>query len=115
MQELVLQYGYDTEKTIQEEMKKNPDNFIKVENAVKLQEKNESLFILGKLGESLESIGIKVAIDKRENLKTDDYLINNQFISSGIIKKNKYEIHIDEKDNLKNTKFCMIKMNKKNL
>ena len=104
MQELVLQYGYDTEKTIQEEIKKNPEYFIKVENAVKLQEKNENLFILGKLGESLESMGIKVAIDKRENLKTDDYLINNQFISSGIIKKNKYEIHIDEKDNLKKHK-----------
>ena len=104
MQELVLQYGFDTEKRIQEEMKKNPENFIKVENAVKLEKSNENLFILGKLGESLESMGIKVAIDKRDNLKTDDYIINNQFISSGIIKKNKYEIHIEEKDNLKRHK-----------
>lgn len=104
MQELVLQYGFETEKKIEEEMKKNPDNFIKVENAVKLKDKDERLFILGKLGESLENMGIKVAIDKREDLKTDDYLINNQFISSGIIKKNKYEIHVDEKDNLKKNK-----------
>ena len=36
-------------------------------------------------------MGIKVAIDKR-NIKSDDSIINNQFISSGIIKKNKYEI-----------------------
>lgn len=115
MQELVLQYGFETEKKIEEEMKKNPDNFIKVENAVKLKDKDERLFILGKLGESLENMGIKVAIDKREDLKTDDYLINNQFISSGIIKKNKYEIHVDEKDNLKKIKFCMIKMSKRNL
>ena len=98
MQELVVQYGFVTEKKIDEEMKTHPENFIKVENAIKQKNSNEKLFILGKLGESLQNIGIKVAIDKRENLKSDDYIINNQFISSGIIKKNKYEIHIDEKD-----------------
>ena len=43
-------------------------------------------------------MGIKVVIDKRENLKNDEYIINNQFISSGLIKKNKYVIHIQEND-----------------
>ena len=98
MQELVLQYGYFTEKKIEEEMKEHPENFIEIENAIKQKNSNEKIFILGELGESLKDMGIKVAIDKREDLKSDDYIINNQFISSGILKKNKYEIHIDEKD-----------------
>ena len=100
MQELVVQYGYETEKKIEEEMKKNPENFIDIEDAIKQKDSNEGLFVLGKLGESLKDMGIKVAIDKR-NIKSEDSIINNQFISSGIIKKNKYEIHIDEKDSKK--------------
>ena len=100
MQELVVQYGYETEKKIEEEMKKNPENFIDIEDAIKQKDSNEGLFVLGKLGESLKDMGIKVAIDKRD-IKNDDSIINNQFISSGIIKKNKYEIHIEEKDSKK--------------
>ena len=100
IQELVVQYGYETEKKIEEEMKKNPENFIDIEDAIKQKDSNEGLFVLGKLGESLKDMGIKVAIDKRD-IKSDNYIINNQFISSGIIKKNKYEIHIEEKDSKK--------------
>jgi len=101
MQEFVVQYGYDMEKKIEKEIKKNPQNFIGVQEAVKKENSNEKLFILGKLGESLENMGIKVVIDKREDSNDDEYIINNQFISSGIIKKNKYEIHIEENDNEK--------------
>ena len=101
MQELVLQYGYDMEKKIEEEFKKNPHNFIEVEKAIKQGNTNKDLFILGKLGESLQNMGIKVAIDKREDLNDEEFIINNQFISSGIIKKNKYEIHVEENDNKK--------------
>ena len=101
MQELVLQYGYDMEKKIEEEFKKNPQNFIEVEKAIKQGNTNKDLFILGKLGESLQNMGIKVAIDKREDLNDEEFIINNQFISSGIIKKNKYEIHVEENDNKK--------------
>ena len=46
-------------------------------------------------------MGIKVVIDKRENLKNDDYIINNQIISSGILKQSKYEIKIEENDKKK--------------
>ena len=101
VQELIVQYGYDMEKKIEKEIKKNPQNFIGVQEAVKKENSNEKLFILGKLGESLENMGIKVVIDKREDSNDDEYIINNQFISSGIIKKNKYEIHIEENDNEK--------------
>ena len=100
MQELVVQYGYETEKIIEEEMKKNPKNFIDIEDAIKQKDSDERFFVLGKLGESLKDMGIKVVIDKRD-IKSDDSIINNQFISSGIIKKNKYEVHIEEKDSKK--------------
>ena len=101
MQELVVQYGYNIEKQIEEEVKKNPENFMNVKSAINQKNSNEQLFVLGKLGESLENMGIKVVIDKRQNLNNEDYIINNQFISSGIIDRNKFEIHIDEKDNKK--------------
>ena len=50
MQELVVQYGYDTEKKIEEEVKKNPENFINTDEALKQQNSNEKIFVLGKLG-----------------------------------------------------------------
>ena len=95
MQEMVVEYGYDIEKKIEMEISDNPENFIDIKEAV--NQNDQQLVALGKLGESLENMGIKVAIDKR-NIKTDDYIINNQFISSGILKKNKYEIHVEEND-----------------
>ena len=98
MQEMVVEYGYDIEKKIEKEISDNPENFIDIKEAV--NQNDQQLVALGKLGESLENMGIKVAIDKR-NIKTDDYIINNQFISSGIIKKNKYEIHVEENDEKK--------------
>ena len=97
-QEYVVEYGYNTEKKIEQEVKQHPENFIEVKEAVKKKNTNEKLFILGKLGESLQNMGIKVVIDKRENIKSNEYIINNQFISSGLIKKNKYVIHIQEND-----------------
>ena len=100
-QEYAVEYGYQTEKKIEQEVKQNPENFLKVEEAVQKKNSNEKLFILGKLGESLENMGIKVVIDKRKNTNNNEVIINNQFISSGLLKKNKYEIHIQESDNNK--------------
>ena len=62
---------------------------------------NERIFVLGKLGESLESMGINVVIDKRDITNSEEYIINNQFISSGIIKNYKYEFSINENDQMK--------------
>jgi hypothetical protein len=100
-QEMVVNYGYLNKKVIEEEVKKNPENFVKVKEAVKQKDSNERIFILGKLGESLESMGINVVIDKRDNANSKEYIINNQFISSGIIKNYKYEFNINENDQMK--------------
>ena len=97
-QELILQYGFNIENKIEEEIKENPQNFIDIKEAIKQKDTKESLFVLGKLGEALENMGIKVAIDKTDK-KNNEAIIINQFISSGILKKNKYELHIEE-DNL---------------
>ena len=100
-QEMVVNYGYLNKKVIEEEVRKNPENFMKVKEAVKQKNSNERIFVLGKLGESLESMGINVVIDKRDNTNSKEYIINNQFISSGIIKNYKYEFNINENDQMK--------------
>ena len=95
--EQLNQYGCLVEKKIEEEKKKNPENFIEIKEALKQEEKNNELFILGKIGESLEKIGIKTVIDKR-NSKNKENVINNQFISSGLLNQTKFEFHIKEDD-----------------
>ena len=100
-QEQIVQFGYLIEKEIDEELKKNPENFLDIKEALKQKDINNQIYTLGKLGESLEKIGIKVAIDKR-NSKDKENIINNQFLSSGLINESKYEVHIkeDEKINI---------------
>ena len=100
-QEMVVNYGYLNKKAIEEEVRKNPQNFMKAQEAVKQKNSDERIFVLGKLGESLESMGINVVIDKRDNTNSKEYIINNQFISSGIIKNYKYEFNINENDQIK--------------
>jgi hypothetical protein len=96
-QEMVADFGYLNKNVIEEEVRRNPQNFMKVEEAVQ-HYSNERIFILGKLGESLENLGINVVIDKRNDPYNKEYIINNQFISSGIIKNCKYEFNINEND-----------------
>ena len=95
-QELIVQYGFDSQKRIEKEKKEHPENFINIEDAIKKKDKDEKLYALGQLGKSLENIGIEVAIDKTEGKNIDDSLIVNQFISSGILQKSKYEIHFED-------------------
>jgi len=94
--ELIVQYGYDSQKRIEKEKKEHPENFIKIEEAIKKKDTNEKLYVLGKLGKSLENMGIEVAIDKTEGKNDDDSLIVNQIISSGMLQESKYEIHFKD-------------------
>lgn len=98
VKEQIVEFGYLKQKEIEKELKENPDYFIKIEDALKQKNLNEQLYTLGRLGESLEKMGIKVVIDKR-NSKNKENVINNQFISSGLLNQSKYEMHI--KDNQK--------------
>ena len=96
--ELIAQYGIECKKRIEKEKKEHPEYFIEIEDAIKNKDKNNKLYAIGQLGKSLESMGIEVAIDKREGENKDDSLIINQFISSGVIQENKYEFHYKEND-----------------
>ena len=94
--QLIVQYGYDSQKRIEKEKKEHPENFIEIEEAIKKKDTNKKLYVLGKLGKSLENMGIEVAIDKREGKNNDDSLIVNQIISSGMLQEKKYEIHFKD-------------------
>ena len=97
MQELAVQYGYHNLKNIEKEMEENPNNYMNVKEAIEKKDSNKNYFILGKLGQSLENIGIKTIINKKPK-KDEEYIINNQLISSGILQEKKYEFHIQEND-----------------
>lgn len=111
-QEQIVQFGFLIEKEIEEELKKNPENFLDIKDALKQKDTNNQMYALGKLGESLEKIGIKVAIDKR-NSKDKENIINNQFLSSGLINQSKYEVHLkeDEKTNINKILYDSIEKN----
>ena len=94
-QELIIKYGFDTQKRIEKEKKEHPENFIEVEEAIEKKDTDEKLYVLGQLGKSLENMGIKVAINKTEGKNREDSLIANQIISSGILQEKKYEIHLE--------------------
>ena len=100
-QELIVQYGFDLQKRIEKEKEEHPENFIKIEEAIKKKDTNKKLYVLGQLGKSLENMGIEVAIDKTEGKNDDDSLIINQIISSGMVKGRKYEIHYEDDVDIK--------------
>ena len=60
-------------------------------------------------------MGINVVIDKRDDPYNKEYIINNQFISSGIIKNYKYEFNINENDQMKIIKILKDENLKNNL
>ena len=106
-QELIVQYGFDSQKRIEEEKKEHPENFIEIEEAIKKKGKDEKLYVLGQLAKSLKDKGIEVVIDKTESKNNDDSLIVNQFISSGILEESKYEIHFEDDIDI-NKKYAII-------
>ena len=82
-----------------EEKKTNPEKFISIQDAVKTENKDDSLFIMGLLAQNLENQGITTAIEKEEILNDED---NNdsasttlQFMINGMGTKKKYNLHFD--------------------
>ena len=104
-QELIVQYGFDSQKRIEKEKKEHPENFIEIEEAIKKKDEDEKLYVLGQLAKLLKNKGIEVAIDKTESKNNDDSLIVNQIISSGILEESKYEIHFEDDIDINYTYF----------
>ena len=74
----------------------NPEKYIQIKEAIKTGEKNNPLFIVGLLAQTLENEGITTAIEKEINNKNEEetstYL---QFLVNGYATKKKYILHFD--------------------
>lgn len=109
-------YGNIMKKEIEENLSKNQDKYIKIEEALKMKYKDPNLFCLGLIANNLNSIGIKAVIENSEiedkeeitgyedileEEKEEEALTSLQFIVSGYLYKTKYILHFDfgEKEN----------------
>ena len=93
-------YGNNIKKEIIKEKEKNPEKYIQTNEALKLEEKDSSLFSLGLLSKNLESLGIETLIENDENRIEDNeerVLTTNtlQFLSNGFINKKKYKLRFE--------------------
>ena len=91
-------YGNIIKEEIKREKKQNPKNFIEISEALNSEEKDQSLFALGLLANTLQQIGMEVAIEKGQNeieKELDEGTTCLQFITNGMISKKKYELHFD--------------------
>ena len=94
-------YGTIMKEQIKEEKEANPEKFIEIEEALKLENEDQNMFALGLIANNLQQNGIEVAIEKDENdLDNDDNEDDAattclEFISSGMAQKKKYDLHFD--------------------
>ena len=94
-------YGTIMKEQIKEEKEANPEKFIEIEEALKLENEDQSMFALGLIANNLQKNGIEVAIEKDEiGLDNDDNDDDGataclEFISSGMAQKKKYDLHFD--------------------
>jgi hypothetical protein len=98
-------YGKIMSQEIFEETKKNPEKFIKVEDAEKMEKTDKEFFSLSLLANVLKNNGTNTVIEKDDEKKEieNEELICMQFLSNGMINKKKYELHFnfDSKKNIK--------------
>ena len=90
--------GSIMKKEIIEEKEKEPQKFISIKEATKIENKGTDIFCLGILAQTLENIGITTAIERnRSNDKQSQNASNTvlQFIMNGMIEKEKYDLHFD--------------------
>ena len=89
-------YGTITKQEIREEKIKNPEKFIDTSQALKMENKDEGLFALGLISNSLEKIGIETAIEIDSNPDIQDADVTSlQFLTNGMITKKKYDLHFE--------------------
>ena len=98
-------YSNRIKKEIKEEKEKNPEKFEKIEEILKNEEKDKSLFALALLAKALENSGIETVIAKYDEKGTEteeeikekenEYIACLQFLSNGFMEKTKYDLHFD--------------------
>ena len=74
----------------------NPEKYIPIKEAIKTGEKNNPLFIIGLLAQTLDDEGITTAIEKEINNKNEEETSTClQFLVNGYATKKKYILHFD--------------------
>ena len=96
--------GDINKKEIIEEKETNPEKFIPIEKAVKIEDKKDGLFVLGLLAKNLEKSGITTVIEDEEKKKeeekneekdNDESATSLQFLVNGLATKKKFNLHFD--------------------
>ena len=90
--------GTIMKEEIIEEKRREPEKFISIEEATKVDNKEKGIFCLGLLAQNLENIGITTAIEKNPSKDIETQNMANtvlQFITNGMIEKPKFDFHFD--------------------
>ena len=90
--------GSIMKEEILEEKQKNPEKFISIEEAAKEENKENGIFCLRIVAQTLENMGITTAIEKDESNDEKSKDISNtvlQFMMNGMMEKKKYDFHFD--------------------
>ena len=88
--------GTIVKEQIIEEKKLNPKKFLTIEEAVKSENKDTPLFIIGLLAKNLENQGITTAIEKESSNKDDGCATTSlQFLFNGMGTQKKFDFHFD--------------------
>ena len=97
-------YSNIVKKEIKKEKEENPEKYVKIEEVLKNDEKDISMFGLALLAKTLENNGVETVIEKSDNINLSEEEKNEkeeesttclQFLSNGYIGKNKYDLHFD--------------------
>ena len=92
-------YGNIIKKELAEEKRKNPEKFIKIKDALNLEQEDKETFALGLFAHNLEKEGIEVGIEKEEAKEEEEDLdvatTCLQFMTNSMHDKKKYELHFD--------------------
>ena len=89
-------YGNIIKREIKEKKKKNSKKYIKISEALKLENNDQGLFALGLISQSLENMGVETLIENDStNDDGDEGLTSLQFLTNIMMDKRKYDLYFD--------------------
>ena len=89
----ICTFGNEMKTKILEESEKNPDKFIKIDEAIKMEKEDPGLFSLALISKTLKDCGINVLIEKENNINECEKSL--ELLCNGMIYKKKYDFVFD--------------------